>query len=74
MLTHIDKPLQIAGVTLKNRVARSAHFTGLAPAGMSDDLIAYHAARARGGVGLTILEVMSVHPQVQWGSAAGAPI
>lgn len=29
---------------------------------MNDDLIAYHERRARGGVGLTILEILSVHP------------
>jgi len=60
MLTHVDRPIRIADCEIKNRVVRTAHATGLGP--MNDDLIAYHAARARGGVGLSILEILSVHP------------
>jgi 2,4-dienoyl-CoA reductase-like NADH-dependent reductase (Old Yellow Enzyme family)/thioredoxin reductase len=29
---------------------------------LNEDLIAYHEARARGGFGLTVLEILSVHP------------
>src|SRR3954469_16860844 len=60
MLTHIDRPIRIADCEIKNRVVRTAHATGLGP--INDDLIAYHEARARGGVGLSILEILSVHP------------
>jgi 2,4-dienoyl-CoA reductase-like NADH-dependent reductase (Old Yellow Enzyme family) len=60
--THVDKPLTIGPVTLKNRVCRSAHVTGLANGRVTPDLVAYHEARARGGVGMSILEVLSVHP------------
>lgn len=35
---------------------------GIGGGTFSDDLIAYHLERARGGVGLTILEILSVHP------------
>ncbi len=61
-LTHILTPLTIGGVTLKNRVVRSAHGTNMGRGRMNDDLIAYHEARAKGGVGLTIIEILSVHP------------
>lgn len=50
-------PLPLNGVDLVNRVVRTAHGTRLT----GDDLIAYHEARAQGGVGLTILEMGGVH-------------
>jgi len=61
MYTHVDKPITIGKVTLKNRVARSAHATNHGKGMVSDDLIAYHELRAIGGVALSILEVGSVH-------------
>lgn len=57
--------IQIGGVTLPNRIVRTAHVTMLGldePSGISERLIAYHEARARGGVGLSILEICSGHP------------
>jgi 2,4-dienoyl-CoA reductase-like NADH-dependent reductase (Old Yellow Enzyme family) len=55
-------PIQIGGLTVKNRIARAAHATMLAKGGqITDELIAYHLARAEGGVGLTILEAAGVH-------------
>ncbi|MFT7222424.1 MAG: 2,4-dienoyl-CoA reductase-like NADH-dependent reductase (Old Yellow Enzyme family) [Candidatus Azotimanducaceae bacterium] len=61
MYEHVLSPIEIGGVTIPNRVVRTAHATGIGGGTMSDDLIEYHAARARGGVGLTILEILSVH-------------
>lgn len=59
---NVVQPIDIAGVTISNRIARSAHQTHM-PAGFVDEsLIAYHVARAQGGVGLTILETASIHP------------
>ena len=61
---HILSPLTLRNVTLKNRVVRTAHGTSLGmgePAGLGPNLINYHVARAKGGVGLTILEIASVH-------------
>ncbi|MDE0063452.1 MAG: FAD-dependent oxidoreductase [Gammaproteobacteria bacterium] len=58
-------PLRIGQVTIPNRIVRTAHVTMLgmdAKSGVSERLIAYHEARARGGVGLTILEICSGHP------------
>ena len=44
-------------------MVRPAHQTFLPQMGnVSDDLIAYHEARAIGGVGLTIIETMGIHP------------
>jgi 2,4-dienoyl-CoA reductase-like NADH-dependent reductase (Old Yellow Enzyme family)/NADPH-dependent 2,4-dienoyl-CoA reductase/sulfur reductase-like enzyme len=60
--THVDKPIRIGAIELKNRVVRPAHGTVIGKGTMNDELIAYHAARARGGAALSILEVGSVHP------------
>ena len=59
---HVFSPLTIRNVTVKNRIFSSAHGTMIASASVNDDLIAYHEARARGGAGLIIVEVASVHP------------
>lgn len=61
-IRHMFKPIRINGCEIPNRVVRPAHATKLGGGTMSDDLIAYHAARARGGVGLTVLEVFGIHP------------
>ena len=61
MLTHILTPIRIAGAEIRNRVVRTAHGTWLGGGVMGDDLIAYHAARGRGGVGLSIIEILAVH-------------
>ncbi|WP_292931055.1 FAD-dependent oxidoreductase [Novosphingobium sp. PASSN1] len=62
-LRRVFEPLLINQLKIPNRIARSAHGTSLALHGaISDQLIAYHAARAKGGVGLTILEAAAVHP------------
>src|SRR5260370_27178342 len=51
--THVDQPIIINGLVLKNRIFRSAHATGLATMALGDEFIAYHLARARGGVALS---------------------
>ena len=61
MYDHILSPITIGGVSVPNRVVRTAHGTRIGAGHMTDDLIEYHAARARGGVGLTIVEILSVH-------------
>ena len=37
--THVDKPLTIRGMTMPNRVVRTAHATGMAKMGINDTLI-----------------------------------
>ena len=57
----VFSPIKIGNVAIKNRVMRTAHGTSMGYGDLSDDLIAYHVARAHGGVGLSILEAASVH-------------
>jgi 2,4-dienoyl-CoA reductase-like NADH-dependent reductase (Old Yellow Enzyme family) len=59
--THVHTPFRIGTLALKNRIVRSAHGTNIGQGTMSADLIAYHAARARGGVALSIMEITGVH-------------
>ncbi|MCY3863560.1 MAG: FAD-dependent oxidoreductase [bacterium] len=59
---HVLAPIEINGLEIKNRVVRTAHGTNIGQGRVTDELIAYHEARAAGGCGLTILEAASVHP------------
>lgn len=62
-LRRVFEPIDIGAVHIPNRIVRTAHLTKLGSDGMvSDDLIGYHLARARGGVGLSFLEATAVHP------------
>jgi len=59
-------PLRIKNVQLRNRVIRTSMGSGI-PAGLvNDELIAFHVARARGGVSLTYVDPAKVH----WSSPA----
>ena len=58
-IRHMFTPIQIGKIEIKNRVVRPAHGTGIGNGCLSDDFIAYHEERARGGVGLTVLEPIS---------------
>jgi 2,4-dienoyl-CoA reductase-like NADH-dependent reductase (Old Yellow Enzyme family) len=62
--SHLLSPFAIGAVQLRNRVVFQPHFTALGSLdGMpSDAHVAYHEERARGGVGLIILESQAVHP------------
>jgi 2,4-dienoyl-CoA reductase-like NADH-dependent reductase (Old Yellow Enzyme family) len=55
-------PIKIRSVEIPNRIFRSAHGTQFNPGKIDERLIAYHAERARSGLGLSILEIASVHP------------
>ncbi len=72
-LKHVTSPVNIGPVEIKNRIVRTGHGTGLGGGTMSDTLIEYHAARAKGGVGLTIIELLSVHSSAYPFLIAGAP-
>lgn len=55
-------PGKIGSVNLKNRIIFGPHGTTMGYNGkVTDDLIAYHEARAKGGAGLIILESATVH-------------
>src|ERR1700730_10428691 len=60
-LRYVLQPLTIKGVTLPNRIVRPAHGTNIGAGRMDARLIAYHRARAEGGVGLTVLETLGMH-------------
>ncbi|MEO3475375.1 FAD-dependent oxidoreductase [Roseomonas sp. CAU 1739] len=55
-------PLRIGKFDIRNRILSTGHQTFLAQDGLpGEDLIAYHEARARGGVGLIIVESARFH-------------
>jgi len=57
------QPLELGPTRVRNRVFNPPHGTSLGHQGVvTEELIAYHQARARGGAGLIILEGMTVHP------------
>lgn len=61
-LTRVLEPIRLGGLEIPNRIFRAAHGTHFTPGHIGDQLIAYHAERARSGVGLSFLEIGSVHP------------
>ena len=63
---HLFSPLQVGSIEIKNRIFSSGHMTMLHEGGgPSDDMVAYHEARAAGGAGLLITEAASIHPNVR---------
>jgi len=66
---HLFAPLRIRGATLRNRIMSTGHDTVLPVDGtVNDALIAYHLARARGGVGLIVTQVAGVHETARYTS------
>lgn len=64
---HLFSPLRIGRVTVRNRILSSGHDTVLVRDGaVTEDLIAYHEARARGGAGLIVLQVSGVHETARY--------
>ncbi len=54
-------PLEVGPLRLRNRIVSTAHQTGLVHDHLpTADMVAYHAARARGGVGAIFLEATAV--------------
>ncbi len=65
--THLLQPLRIRGCTLKNRIMSSGHDTTIPVDGtVNPALVAYQEARARGGVGLIVLQVSGVHETARY--------
>lgn len=57
-------PARLGPVTLRNRTVKAATFEGRAPEGqVTDGLIDYHLAVARGGIGLTTVAYLAVAPE-----------
>lgn len=64
-------PLRIGGVTLRNRIMSTGHDTVLpTDSVVNEALVAYQQARARGGVGLIVLQVSGVHETARYTSHA----
>lgn len=63
MFEHVFAPIKIREMELKNRIILPAMGTRMADAdgSVTEKLVAYHAARAKGGCGLNIVEVAAVH-------------
>ncbi|MDA9008800.1 FAD-dependent oxidoreductase [Alphaproteobacteria bacterium] len=53
--------IEIGSCTLKNRIVSPGHHTYLCDDVPGEALIAYHEARAKGGAGLIISEIVAVH-------------
>ena len=58
----LRQPISIGPTVVPNRIVRTAAGTGLAGERITADFIAYHVARARGGVGLLVLGDTRIHP------------
>jgi 2,4-dienoyl-CoA reductase-like NADH-dependent reductase (Old Yellow Enzyme family) len=65
--SHLFQPLRIRGCTLRNRIMSTGHDTTLPVDGtVNAALVAYQEARARGGVGLIVLQVSGVHETARY--------
>lgn len=65
----LASPVRVGGVTLRNRIVSSGHDTVMVRDGLvTEDLIAYQAARAAGGVGLVVVQVAGVHESARYTS------
>ena len=68
-LDHLFSPLDVGRVTLANRIVSSGHDTVMVREGaVSDELVAYHRARAAGGAGLLVAQVAGVHESARYTS------
>ena len=60
---HLFEPIEIGKTTVKNRIFMPPISTNMADKGyVTDDLVAHYSARAKGGVGLIVTEVVTVEP------------
>lgn len=66
---HLFSPFAIKGITIPNRILSTGHDTDLGRHGLpSDGLVAYQKARAKGGAGLIIVQVVGVHETARYTS------
>ena len=60
-------PFNIGNIEIRNRIFSTGHDTYLPVKGRpSDELIAYQVARAKGGAGLIIIQVVGVHESAKY--------
>lgn len=66
---HLFSSIRIGGIEVPNRILSTGHDTVMAHDGhVTDRLIAYHEARARGGAGLIVTQVAGVHETARYTS------
>lgn len=66
---YLFTPQKIGATTVKNRIFSTGHMTTYVQNGLpTDQLIAYHRERAKGGAGLVIVEANTVHPSAAFTS------
>ncbi len=64
MVNNVFEPADLGPIRLRNRTVKAATFEGRTPHGLvTDELIDYHLAPARGGVGLTTVAYLAVAPE-----------
>ena len=69
LFPRLFSPLVLGPRTLRNRIVSSGHDTVMVEGGrVTDQLVAYHEARARGGVGLIVVQVAGVHETARYTS------
>ena len=62
-MTDAFSPFRLAGLTLRNRIIKTATFEGMSPGGcVGEALIEYHRALAKGGVAMTTVAYCAVAP------------
>ena len=60
---HLFEPIKIGKKTVRNRIFMPPISTNLANKGyITDELVQHYSARAKGGVGLIVSEVVTVEP------------
>src|SRR5690349_18683450 len=66
---NLFSPFQLKTTEIRNRIFSTGHDTYLPEHGLpSDALIAYQRARAKGGAGLIIIQVVGVHESARYTS------
>lgn len=66
---HLFAPLEAGRLNLKNRIVSSGHDTVMVSGGrVTEQLVAYHEARAAGGVGLIVMQAAGVHDTARYTS------
>ena len=67
MFPELFKPIIIRNTKIRNRIVSTGHDTTIPSYGtVNDALVAYHEARAKGGVGLIVAQVTGVHESARY--------
>ncbi|MCL5961183.1 MAG: FAD-dependent oxidoreductase [Chloroflexi bacterium] len=67
--TYLFSPIKVGSITIRNRIMSTGHMTEMgADLIPTQRMIDYHVERAKGGIGLIVLEAGAVHPTALWAS------